>query len=338
MRFLRLSIILLICAVSAGFSQTIKFATYNIYFLDDGINVERKANLRAVLNTLDADVIGFQEIQDREALENILNDDYEIAFIDDPNEVQELGLAVKKPFTILSQKYAFPDTAHNFAFPRKRDVLVAEIEGHGQQFTVMVHHAKSRSGGRNNNDARREEASAMMVDYIRNELAGKNVVILGDFNDTPDDKSANILEYGDRNAVGGIDEQEDTFMFNTTEQLLAQEHCSFGYSFMFQDSTIGETFDPTVPGARAENNKWRGVDHDYFNDVEIKETLLDQIFISIHLKENVVAAGVFNYAVAVKGSRSRIRFEEQGLVYTERGSLASDHIPVWVALEFGDSE
>ncbi len=107
---------------------------------------------------------------------------------------------------------------------------------------------------------------------------------------------------------------------------------------MYQDSALGETFDPVVPGSRAENNKWRDVEHNYFEDVKIKETLLDQILVSINLKENVKAAGIFNYAIAVKGSRSRIRFEEQGLVYTERGSLASDHVPVWAILEFSDSE
>ncbi len=211
MKFFTFSIVLIACLFSAGVAQTIKFATYNIYFLDDGISAERKANLEAVLTTLDADVIGFQEIQDREALENILSDEYQIALIDDPNEVQELGLAVKKPLKLLSQKYAFPDTLQNSAFPRKRDLLVAEIEGHGQQFTVMVHHAKSRSGGRLKNDDRREEAAALMVEYIRTELPGKNIIILGDFNDTPDDKSANILEYGDKSATGGIDSKDDTF-------------------------------------------------------------------------------------------------------------------------------
>lgn len=76
----------------------IKIATYNIYFLDDGISQERRSNLQQVINKLDADIIGFQEINSPAALKNILPSEYTIAMIDDPGQVQELALAVRPPF------------------------------------------------------------------------------------------------------------------------------------------------------------------------------------------------------------------------------------------------
>ncbi len=318
--------------------EPIKIATYNIFFLDDGINAERKANLQAVLEKLDADIIGFQEINDPAALENILGTDYQIAMIDDPQEVLELALAVRKPFRIVAQKYAFPDPSLDFAFPRSRNLLQVDVEGRGYQMTFLVHHAKSRSGGRFNNDERREDASKLITDYIRNELSGKNVILLGDFNDNPDDKSLNILEYGDENAPGGIDTTGDTFLFNATEQLIQKDICSYGYSFIYRDSTIAEMFNPVVAGSRAENNKWRGIEHDYFKDVKIKAVLLDQILVSLNLKDYVTGVSVLNTSTAVKGNRSRIRFTNSGLVYTERGSLASDHIPVWITLKLPQNQ
>ena len=111
-------------------SQIIKVATYNIYFLDDGISVERKANLRKVIELLDADIIGFQEIKDPAALKNILPPNYQVAMIDDSSEVQELAIAVRSPLKVRSVRYVFPDTDVDNAFPRKRDLLQGTIEAY----------------------------------------------------------------------------------------------------------------------------------------------------------------------------------------------------------------
>ncbi len=325
--------------VFAGFtcekgSQIIKVATYNIYFLDDGISVERKANLRKVIELLDADIIGFQEIEDPAALKNILPPNYQVAMIDDSSEVQELAIAVRSPLKVQSVRYVFPDTSADNAFPRKRDLLQGTIEAYGRDLVVLVHHAKSRRGGRMATDGRRAAASALMVDYIASDLAGRNVLLLGDFNDNPDDRSVNILEYGDKEASGGVDSEEDRFLFNTSEQLLREDFCSYGYSYLFEE-VDRDTFDLTVQGARAENNKWRNTEHNYFEDVKVKAILLDMVLVSLNLKPAVLETGVFNYAVGVAGEPSRIRFGPNGLTYTNRGSLSSDHVPVWTLFDLG---
>ncbi|MFQ5770799.1 MAG: endonuclease/exonuclease/phosphatase family protein [bacterium] len=332
MRYFIFWITFLIVSSGVGCSQIIKIATYNIYFLDEGISEQRKIKLQKVIEELDADIIGFQEINNPAALRNILTENYDIAMIDDPNEVQEVALAVRAPFKIKSYSYVFPDSTYDDAFPRKRDLLQVIVEGYGREFVFLVHHAKSRRGGRMNTDRRREAASMLILDYIKSNLLEKNVILMGDFNDNPDDRSLNILEYGVKNATAGIDTIEDSFLFNTTEQLLENDICSFDYFLIYKDG-VSERFNPVVRGSRAENNKWRAKEYNYYRDVKIKAILFDQILVSMNLKNNVLDAGVFNDSVAIKGELSKIKFIDDNLIYTNRGTLASDHVPVWTILK-----
>jgi len=313
--------------------STIKVATYNIYWLDDEISDERRDRLQQVIRELDADIIGFQEIQSRAALANILPDNYEIGILDDAEELQELAIAVKRPLTIASLKMVFPEEVHEKAFPRKRDLLEAQVEGYGQLFTVLVHHAKSRSGGRVETDERRVLAATMMMQFLTSRVKQDLVILMGDFNDNPDDQSVNILEYGVADVQGGIDEKPDTFLYNVTESLLEKNYCSYGYNYLYDDLKE-PTFNPVVEGAREENNKWRGQEHDFMKDVKVKAILFDQILVSQNLKDRVVDRGIFTGASAVVGTRSRIRFEGDDLFYTTRGNFASDHVPVWAVLKF----
>lgn len=314
-------------------AQTVKIATYNIFFLDEALTRERRANLQEVLQRLDADILAFQEIKNPAALRNILGDAYQIAMIDDAGEIQETALAARPPFRIDSLRYVFPGKYYDLEFPRGRDLLQVQVSGYGREFVFLVHHAKSRGGGRRATDGQREGAAKLMLNYIRTALAGKNVVLLGDFNDNPDDRSLNILEYGDSNAPGGIDSAEDAFLFNATENLLERDYCSYGYHEIYP-GIASDTFALTVPGARAENNKWRGNDsYNFETDVKIKAILFDQILLSMNLKPFVAAAGVFNHAAAIRGERSEVRFSRSRPQYLKRGSLASDHAPVWVVLE-----
>ncbi len=325
--------LLVFLSIAGAAAQEIKVATYNIYFLDEGITPTRKQRLQQVLAGLDADVIGFQEINTRAGLRNILPAEYDIAMADDPEEVQELALAVRPPLKIRSFRSVFPDTIYDHAFPRKRDLLEVRVDGYGKNFVFLVHHAKSRRGGRNETASRREAASKLMVDYIKSKLKKRNVILLGDFNDNPDDRSLNILEYGSASAAGGIDVREDTFLFNATERLLEKDYCSYGYNYLFDSTALPDTFDLVVAGSRAENNKWRDKPHDFMNDVKIKTILFDQILLSKNLKSKVVAVGIFNRSVAITGKPSRVEFVDGKLQYTERRDLASDHVPVWAVLK-----
>ena len=325
-----ISVLLVGCGAHA---TTIKVATYNIYWLDDEISSARRDRLQQVIRELDADIIAFQEIQSRSALVNILPDHYEIGILDDEEELQELAIAVRHPLAIASLKMIFPEKRHEKGFPRKRDLLEAQVEGFGQLFTVLVHHAKSRSGGRVKTDERRVTASTMIMQFLTSRVSQDLIILMGDFNDNPDDQSVNVLEYGVTHVENGIDKKPDTFLYNVTESLLENNYCSYGYNYLYSD--LKElTFNPVVEGSREENNKWRGHEHDFMKDVKVKAILFDQILVSQNLKDHVVDCGVFTGASAVVGTRSRVRFQGNDLFYTNRGNFASDHVPVWAVLKF----
>ena len=175
------SLILLLFFACGPQPAEIKIATYNIYWLDDGISDARQERLQTVMRELNADIIGFQEIQSKSALERILPDNYTIGRLDDPEELQELAIAVREPFEITDLKMVFPEKVHDHAFPRKRDLLQAYVDGYGRRLIVLVHHAKSRSGGRDKTNARREDSATMIMSYLTSRVKYDHIVLLGDF-------------------------------------------------------------------------------------------------------------------------------------------------------------
>ena len=56
----------------------------------------------------------------------------------------------------------------------------------------------------------------------------RDFILVGDFNDNPDDRSLNILETGDPNAPGGPEGIDGPFLSNLTEPLMAAGHVSHG--------------------------------------------------------------------------------------------------------------
>ncbi len=324
-------LVLILCITGTPQSADIKIATYNIQNLDDKISKTRKDRLRAVLSSLNADIIGFQEIKSVSALDSVLPEKYKIAMMDTSDKYyQKLAIAVREAFTVTDIRMVFSGKDYNDEFPQKRDLLQVSIERNSLRLIVLVHHAKARSGGdtpsgmddRTETDLRREKSSIEIrshIDSLLNNNPDANIVLLGDFNDNPDDRSLNILEYGDPDASAGIDAVPDSFLYNTSEALLEQDHCSYGYNDIYDGTVSTDTFNVVVPGSRAENNWWRGKHYDYYYHVRIKAILFDQILVSRNLKSRVTSRGIFTGAEAVKGSKN---------------TRASDHVPVWIVLRF----
>lgn len=65
-----------------------------------------------------------------------------------------------------------------------------------ENLQTEVHHAKSRFGGRHTTDPRREGAARRLVHKLERAYHDEPYVLVGDFNDSPDDRSLNILEAG----------------------------------------------------------------------------------------------------------------------------------------------
>jgi hypothetical protein len=206
----------------------------------------------------------------------------------------------------------------NTWFPKRQDLLCIEVglPGGDGSFYVMVCHTKARAGGRANTDYRREGASRKIIDRLEADFDGKPFILLGDFNDTPDDRSLNILETGDPNAPAGPEEIEGPFLINLAEPLYAAGHVSWGRNTA---NLIGNHIDTIDPQARDRNNNARGT-----ND-NTGDALFDQLLIPAWMHGHYVqgSAKVFDYDVAVLGNNN---------------TRASDHLPVYADSIFGGED
>lgn len=341
-RFILAVMMLAIAGITSAYAgnqnEPIRVATYNIeWFGGQGSSPERIERLKRVIDLLDADVIGLQEIADEDALRLIFSEDeWQIMIDEGSNDNQDVALAVRLPFMMVGhegaanidaedENFLFPsdDSSNNFFFPNQRDILFSEIQIPGSDRTVfvMVQHAKSRSGGRTTTDPRREGASLLIVQEIERRFDGEAIILLGDFNDNPDDVSLNILETGDADAVAGPDDNsDDRFFVNLTQPLLAEDHVSWGLT---EDDIENGLIITSVEGSRGHNNETRGTSG------VIAPILFDQILASsVMLDEyTVTLTEVFDDPVAQEGHASG-----QTVVPRE---YASDHLPVLVELTFG---
>ncbi len=305
--------------------QRIRIATYNIRFLNTNVaNTDRLNNLQEVVNELNANVIGLQEIDDRDALELVFpSNEWHHIIDDNSGSNQDVAAVVRKPLEVVgfpqdldadNEHFLVPGSSENSFFPNRRDVLVVGVTtpSHADTFFVMVVHTKSRfeSGvgpGRSINDPRRVGHGRRVVERLREDFEGKKVILLGDFNDNPDDESVNILETGNPNAQGGAEDDQGTFLVNLTEPLCAAGHVSIGVEFDDLDAQTGR-LNTIDPNSRQRNNDGRGT------NLNTGKILFDQILISPGMLDRHISGTtrVFDHRSAVQGS-----------------SPASDHLPVF---------
>lgn len=302
----------------------VRVATYNVQWFSEDANPGRVSHLKSVLKQVNADVIGFQEIQSKRALDQILGSEWEIGIKDDPSENQEPAIAVRKPLSLVSAETVFPDPALDEFFPGKRDVLRCVVQTRDEkQLVVYVVHMKSRRGGRLTTDHQRIGACGLLAAYIHARSDEQNVIVLGDFNDSPSDQSVNILETGDLMAKAGPDQPK--LLVNLTEPLEAKDYVT--ESFYEAGGA-----NPVVKGAKADNDRLRGKDYQYPQDVNVKQAFFDQILASTQLAKGAGTPKIYAGSDAVTGSPGSTAVTDGKADYKEKGDLASDHLPVFVDL------
>ena len=324
---MRVLILFVAILTSVTAQQRIRVATYNIRFLDKNISTERANRLKAVIERLDADVIGLQEIDDRDALRKIFDSpDWQLVISDSSTNNQDVAVAVRKPLIVKTPaslnasdaEFLFPadtSTLESF-FPGNRDILVAEIKSPGfdKTLSVLVVHAKSRSGGRATTDPRRIGAARLLLAKLEQDFDEKNFILLGDMNDNPDDESMNILETGNPQAAAASETTDGPFLINLAEVLLVQGHISHGATSL---DIVDDKVNTTDPQSRNRNNAGRGT------NTNTGKILFDQILIPMHMQNSYVqdSIRVFNDKIAIEGGSQQ---------------NASDHLPVLADFEFGE--
>lgn len=333
-------VIAMLLLSSPGQAETpVRIASYNIRFFSDRTFAcgpiavtdvrdqgDRLEKLRQVIEELGADILALQEINDRSALRLLFDpDQWWIVIDDDSGDCQDVALVVRRSLDLQGfpaadldaddDDFLFAGSENNSFFPKRRDLLgvAVGIPGRSEPLFVLVHHAKSRSDGRATSEHRRVGAARAILQKLEHAFHERDFVLLGDFNDNPDDASLNILESGNPNAPGAPENTPGPFLINLFEPLGAGGHVSYGRK---SNDIVGDRVNPIDPQSRQRNNDLRGTNG---NSGDI---LFDQILIPPRLLPSYAAdsARVFNGAVAVLGNNT---------------TRASDHLPVFADFVFG---
>ncbi len=300
--------------------------TYNIQYLNvaaasDG---DRIAKLQTIIRDIAPTVVAVQEAADRAAMELVFPaNEWLVVIDDDSHDRQDVAFAVRRPWKLTGIDDDLDADDDNFLgdgrtnesyFPNRRDALfinVAAPDG-SAAFTAVNVHAKARVGGRAKTEPRRNGHSRFLVEAFRGELKGRNIVLMGDFNDAPDDASLNILETGEAEAMAGDNAAPGAFMVNLAQPLWEQDRVTLGADFDRVDwnGRLNNAF----PNARERNSRGRG------RDTNTGPIMFDQILVSHSLAKFVVPRSTEIY-------RKPIALEGEGK------SRPSDHLPMFADID-----
>ncbi|QKF62880.1 putative endonuclease/exonuclease/phosphatase [Campylobacter mucosalis] len=216
-------ILLSVCA----FSQTLKIATYNVENLFDGKNngneypdfrigkskwsddkfKDKLKNIKQVINSVNADIIALQEIENEIVLKELVKDtQYKfLSFCSPKNSPVGLGIISKiKP--------SLEHECISVKGVKTRDILKQKFSLDGKEFVIFVNHFPAFKNGLD----KQESAVKTLLKAIREESL--SVIALGDFN-TP---------FGKKNILAPIEINES--FKNLWRELNASERYSFaGY-------------------------------------------------------------------------------------------------------------
>lgn len=171
--------------------------------------VSKQANMAKVISLIATELnpdglalLGVSEIENRKVLEDLVaqadikNRDYQIVHYDSPDERGvDVGLLYQpKYFQVLGSRAVpvhlkDPKTGE---IDFTRDILYVAGNMDGENIHVMVGHWPSRRGGESGSAWARAAAAGVckhLADSIQNIDANAKIIIMGDLNDDPDNKS-----------------------------------------------------------------------------------------------------------------------------------------------------
>lgn len=287
----------------------LRVMTWNLEWLSERSVPDRIRRIQKVLSDAKPDAVMFQEIESQAALARVLPKGWKIWMADSARENQELAFAAAPGVEFSDASLVFTSPDLDNAFPGRRDALRVKVSKAGRNLVLYGVHLKSRAPARWTTNPRRTEAAQLLVKEIqrRNET---DYAVLGDFNDTPGDEGPQLLVRSG--------------MVNLTEPLYKEDWTTAD----LEKVEWWKYRDARIPGAFAENEKWRTREHNFRTDVKIKAILFDQILVSRSLAVSAGVPVIGSPKDVLDGSYPRVN---NGQVETE-GTRASDHLPVWVDL------
>jgi len=175
-------------------------------------------NIATVLQSMSPAVIGLAEVENNAVLEalsrqpEIAGRRYRYVWYDGPDPRGINVALVYDPaiFRVLKSEPLHVDISATGGKVVTRDVLHVQGILAGETVDIFVNHWPSRRGGEDASDAKREAAARVnrnAVDALFRKNRNANIIIMGDLNDNPDDKSvATVLgakpQPGDATSVG----------------------------------------------------------------------------------------------------------------------------------------
>jgi len=162
-----------------------------------------------VIFYLDIDVVGLQEIEDSgyftRLVEELNNLDSSACWVGyrSIEAAYSLNLALVYNSCTISMTSVYEiQTNNSYAFPRPP--LIIDFNFDSQRFLVINNHLKAMSDS--DSEARREAASLLLEEYIEENLATENVIVIGDLNDE-------ITDAEDENVFWNFISQENSYKF-----------------------------------------------------------------------------------------------------------------------------
>ena len=153
-----------------------------------------------VINDLNVDVLGLCEVENYQVLKD-LNDaykgrSYDIIHYDSPDNrgIDNALFYDKNRFTVLSSR-AIENKLKNGG--PTRDILYVVGEYNNARLHIFVNHWPSNYGGKERAIPKRTETAELIIKEIQNILSVEKdaeIILIGDFNENPDDKNITLLE------------------------------------------------------------------------------------------------------------------------------------------------
>lgn len=176
-----------------GTDSTLEVMTWNIEWFPKSEQTTVDY-VKTIVQNLKVDVIAIQEIDDRSAFQQMIDelDGWDGYYVN--GQYQGLGYIYNSNTVNISKIHEIC-TSNSHELPRSP--LAMEMTFNGQEFVIINNHLKCCGNGYlNTNDPEDEENRRFMgcnilETYISTNYADKNVIVLGDLNDEITDNSAN---------------------------------------------------------------------------------------------------------------------------------------------------
>ena len=198
-----------------GGEGSFEVVTWNLEFFPKN-NQTTIDSTSVAMAAMQADVYALQEINDEEAFQDLANslEDYTGYII--PNNYNNLILAylVHKDVEVISHNSILNSNQYSYNFAGRPPYLI-ELSFSGMTFYIINIHLKCCGDGTldesdsGDEETRRRAASNAIKYYIDNNLADKNVLLVGDYNDLIEDNISN-------NVFQSFIDDSDNYLFADT--------------------------------------------------------------------------------------------------------------------------